>query len=224
MDRLIVERGETYFTLPTQSFLSVKTLILRDHSTIIISPNVNRYVLKARNVVIGNDVTIASFGENGDNYGEHGGDAASFYLDFGTVDIKGLSIISVGGVGYEGRPGAHGSDGIRARCIKRRYAKPGGDGSDGYAGGNGGNSGQVYFGWSDTVRGEDSLNVSIVTKGGAGGEGGRKGLGGKEASGSGKCGFWPLYYKFGGAPAGNDGRKGPPGKPGRRFDATLYRP
>ena len=170
-DTLVISNGESYVVPDDVHMLAVKTLKMQDSSSLIIPPRMTRFTLKARFVVIGNNVTIASFGKDAIGHqrngaGNHGGDAADFYLDFGSIDIRELSIISKGGAGAEGRHGVDGSDGIRARCLKRRYAKRGGDGEAGKKGGNGGSSGKVYIGWDENAQTSGSLNISVSTLGG----------------------------------------------------------
>ena len=228
-DTLVISNGESYVVPDDVHMLAVKTLKMQDSSSLIIPPRMTRFTLKARFVVIGNNVTIASFGKDAIGHqrngaGNHGGDAADFYLDFGSIDIRELSIISKGGAGAEGRHGVDGSDGIRARCLKRRYAKRGGDGEAGKKGGNSGSSGKVYIGWDENVQTSGSLNISVSTLGGAPGAGGQGGSGGKPAQGSGKCGVWPFHYKFGGAPGGEDGAEGPEGDAGMHHEVVFYHP
>lgn len=228
-DTLVISNGESYVVPDDVHMLAVKTLKMQDSSSLIIPPRMTRFTLKARFVVIGNNVTIASFGKDAIGHqrngaGNHGGDAADFYLDFGSIDIRELSIISKGGAGAEGRHGVDGSDGIRARCLKRRYAKRGGDGEAGKKGGNSGSSGKVYIGWDENAQTSGSLNISVSTLGGAPGAGGQGGSGGKPAQGSGKCGVWPFHYKFGGAPGGEDGAEGPEGDVGMHHEVVYYHP
>lgn len=198
----------------------VERFTMGDGSRIEISDDTPLFVIRAKEVVIGNNTMIFGRGRDGENGeagedGTRGGNGPTIVLLAEKQNIQGLSIIANGGKGGSGGSGHRGSGGREASCSGSG-AGNGGPGGRGGNAGDGGNGGDIFV---ILPRDTSGYGISLNVSGGESGEAGRGGPGGAGGRGRRRCGPWPYWSRGEGSP----GPTGPAGAPGVGGEQGVFR-
>lgn len=151
----------------TESGVLVDEWVMEDGSTLVISPDISTWTIRAQRAVFGRNTRIIAIGVDGPHGqdsnahggdgaecqdgghgglgspGRNGGNAPSLDITIGLVDGNDLVIETRGGAGGNGGRGANGGRGGRASCGQICSGQEGGNGGRGGDAGSGGAAGDV---------------------------------------------------------------------------------
>jgi len=226
---LHVLSGQTEIIKEDRKNLIVQNWIMEDNSTIIIHESVDKWIFKAENAIIGDNVSISARGKNGKTgekgavgrssiedckngktgkngaTGENGFSGKDLDLEFNIQELGNIIIDASGGNGGLGGNGGKGGAGTEASCGKICSGGDGGNGGNGGPGGTGGIGGNVSIKFKYDITAAGGFNLTglkVISQGGRGGNGGLAGEGGNGGRNKRKCGIWPYFHKGGGSPGG----------------------
>lgn len=204
---LNIPAGQVYTVSAAQSDLRLDKLSIGDNAQIRFAEGVQRWRVDAKQVSVGNNVSIdgrGAPGQSGQNgtlgggmpkdcvdgasggdgaAGARGGDGVALVFWWGVDEFGSMNIRTDGGSGGDGGKGARGQDGGR---TNRCNGPKGGAGGAGGAGGSGGNGGAIalnYFAASGKTPAWEQ-RLAISAGGGAAGSGAAGGGGGAGAKGA----------------------------------------
>ncbi len=225
-----------------ESGVLVDKWVMEDDSTLVISPGISTWTIRAQRAIFGRNTRIIAIGVDGPHGqdsnahggagaecqdgghggsggpGRNGGNAPSLDITIGLVDANGLVIETRGGAGGNGGRGANGGRGGRASCGRICSGQEGGNGGRGGDAGSGGAAGNVTINYwyagadAPSAIGELGLGIRVQSSGGPPGV---PGVGGRAGAGGDGRTCPPFgSIRRGSGDGGSNGASGSPAAPG----------